>query len=386
MKGAIAAAAAFFLGTAAFAAPGEDRQIDFSGSVDTLLSGRIAADGAESDEGDFSYGFEEYANLRIKARVGERGTFYGAANLIAAAGSLVRESEAAEAADLFDSPLIVGRNYAAAVEPERLYIRVEGDAFDYETGLMRLAFGYGQAWSPSDFLSPRNPLLPDARPRGVLAIAATAYPTDAWKIKTFAVAGEDPEKDDAAGSVLGAAADLHTDRASFQALYAWEAAAADADAHRFGLSVKADAEVGIALDALYTIESPRGGPEGLGASLGIDYSFLDGDLYALAQYLYNGGSLRSFDLRQTNYLYGMLAYSVSDYTLATLDCALSLDDGSFQPSLTVAHEPFQGLSLSLSCRAPLDAGVFSGGGAEGEFGPEASLSRILVTAKAKAKF
>ena len=39
-----------------------------------------------------------------------------------------------------------------------------------------------------DFLSARNPLLPEARPRGVLGVAASAYPSDLARIEAFAAA------------------------------------------------------------------------------------------------------------------------------------------------------------------------------------------------------
>ena len=214
----------------------------------------------------------------------------------------------------------------------------------------------------------------------MLALAATAYPTDEWKLRGFAVAGSDAEKYDGTGTILGAAADLHTDQASVQAFYAWEAGEPEDDVHRIGASLKVDIAVGLALDALYTIDGSRDGWEGLGASLGIDYSFLDGDLYALVQYLYNGdGSAATTELTQENYLYGAFIYRFNDYTNATLDFVASLDDASAQPALTVSHEPFQGLTLSLSCRVPV-------GDDQGELGPTLTGTRLLVTAKVKAKF
>ena len=374
--------------TVAFSAPAAGSGLDLSGSADTTLTGRAASGGAPGeDDGDFSYRFEEYANLRLRARVGERGTFYGAVNFIAAAGHPVVQNKAAEASGLFDSPFLVGENYAAAVEPERLYLRVEGDSFDLETGLMRLAFGYGQAWSPTDFMGKRNPLLPDARPRGILAVAATAYPSDKWKLKAFSAAGSDPEQADGSGGIFGASADFHGDAGSVQALYAWEAGTGTADVHRIGLSVKVDVEIGLALDALYTAQKGREGLDGLEAAAGADYSFLNGDLYVLAQYLYNGGGrFGALELTQTHYLYGSLLYRINDYTSAGLDCAASLEDGSASPALTFTHEPFQGLTLSLSGRVPMDARTFLPGELEGELGPRSTGARALITAKIKAKF
>ncbi len=372
VRAARAAAAAVLAFAAAAALNAAPSSLNFTGSAETLLSG-----GALDDEagGGAFFGAEQYANLRLKARFGDRGTFYGALNLIAATGAPVAAGG--------DSLLSVGDNYAAALELERLYYRIESDAADVEAGLMRLPFGYGQAWSPSDFLSPRNPMLPDARTRGVLAAAASAYPDDRLKLKAFAVAPKDAESADGAGAVFGATADFHAERASVQVLYSAEALSEPI--HRVGLSAKIEAGLGIALDALLTVGSADAANldadaalDGLQASAGFDYSFFGGNLYVLAEYLWDGGSADNPGAFEGgNYLYGSIVYYFDDYTSATLDCAAALDDGSLAPGLTLGYEPFQGFSLSLSCRTPLG---------DGEYGPSAENPRLTVSATAKAKF
>jgi len=367
--GAVIGAALALPLPAAPAKPG----IDISGTVDTSLSG-----GRLSDElgGGFAYSAEQYANLRLRARIGDRGTFHAAANLVAASGAAVAASLAADGQDGYATPFLAGENYAAALELERLYYRIEGETVDLEAGLMRLAFGYGQAWSPSDYLNPRNPLIPDARARGLLAAAATAYPSDEWKLRAFAAGPRDPSGTDGSGAVFGAGADRHGKRASVQVLYALEAA--PTPLHRIGASAKIEAGVGIALDALYTAERADDGLDGLQASAGFDYSFFKGKVYTLFQYLYDGGGENNpGTFSGAHYLFGSALWRPSDYTSLALDCALALDDRSLAPGLTLSHEPFQGMTLSLGGRVPLG---------DGDFGPETARTRLTVTAKAKARF
>jgi len=379
---ALSAAAMLALALCAASFPLAADDWDFSGSIQSSLSLRAPE---KADGGDlFTAGAEQYANFRLKAAAGERGTVYAAANFVAASGNsvpLVQSGPTAEAsADggyPVAAPFVVGAGYAAAIELERLYYRVAGDAFDIEAGLLRPAFGYGQAWSPSDFLSVRNPLLPDARPRGVLAATGSVYLGDDVKLKAFAVAGGDPLKTNGAGSIFGLSGDWHTKMGSIQGLYALETAASgwNDTVHRFGLSLKIEAGAALVVDALYELDAEavetglyRGekwtGLQGLRASAGIDYSFLDGDLFAVCQYLYSGDGALALDdgLIKHNYLYTAFSYRIDDYTNTTISCIAGLEDASASPAISIEHEPFQGLTLVLSGRIPL-------GGNDGELGP-----------------
>lgn len=398
---ALIAAAVLLLAAPAFTAA-DDWSV--TGALDSALSGSLTADYPGVDAAG-TFGFEQYANLRLKARAGDYGTVYAAANLIAATGRSA----------LPVAPFVAGDYYAAALELERLYFRIQGETLDASIGLQRLAFGYGQAWSPTDFLSPRNPLVPDARPRGVLAAALAWYPADGLKLLAFVAAGRDPAQDDGDGALAGGSGEYHGERVSVQTLYAYQApnAAYGEGVHRAGLSVKADAVVGFAIDALYTYDyDRRTGLRGLQASAGLDYSFLDGDLYALCQYLYHGaaaldpdddlGDLYAEDdwnrlppeartpasgvvfgdggLNRRDYLYAALTYRLDDYTALTGSAVVSLDDLSFSPSLAFEHEPFQGASLGVSVRLPVD------GPDRGELGPTNTGERVAVTVKAKLRF
>jgi len=371
-----------------------------------------------------SWGAEEYANLRLKIKTGERAVFYSAVNLMAISGSYLENAFALGAQNpdpsLASSQFISGQNYAAGLELERLYFRINGDYFDTDAGLLRLPFGYGQVWGSSDFLNPRNPLFPDARPRGVLGTDLCFYPSDSSKFMVFAVAPREALVSSGAGFVPGFSFDQHWDKASIQALYAYETpgaygtsgaasglagesstAGTEWGVHRFGLSVKADLELGLVTDALYTlVPGKTEGVEGLSAGAGFDYSFLGGDLYILFEYLFNGDSSATawdggnniLGWKNHNYLYGNALYRFNDYTSLALGTVFCFDDTSFSPFTTLEYEVFQGFSLNLSLRLPLDMKTLNGGRA-GELGPIPpddnpgnAGARVIVNAGAKLRF
>jgi hypothetical protein len=355
--------------------------------LDSTVNFKAGARGAEN-----SWGVEEYANLRLRAGVGEKGTIFGAFNLIASAGNFAASAAAlGQVMGPAYSPYVIGDNYAAAMELERLYFRVNGDYLDVEAGLMRLAFGYGLVWGSSDFLNPRNPLFPDARPRGVLGASFSFYPADDLKLRLFGAAPKNPLEAEGGGIVPGFSIDRHWDRLSVQGLYAFATppAGSDQGLHRIGLSLKADLELGFVADALYTLNPGEpGGIDGLSAGAGFDYSFFDGDLYVLFEYLYNGASSAtagvSAGFRQ-HYLFGSAAWRIDDYTKLSLSNIFCFDDRSFVPTLSLGYDVFQGFTLSLSGSVYLDRSVFSGGGA-GELGPENRRAGSDIRLKAGLRF
>ncbi|MDR0878572.1 MAG: hypothetical protein LBN21_11005 [Treponema sp.] len=344
--------------------PAQDGGIRVSGVLDSSVTVGTGA----GDTPAFFYGLEEYANLRIQARLRERAVFYGAFNFIAASGI-----SAEAAAALAPSAFAAGENYIAALELERLYFRLNGEHLDVEAGLMRLAFGYGQAFSPMDFLNPRNPLSPDARPRAVLGGALYYYPADTAKVLAFGAGPRNPFASGGGGILAGISGEQHWDKASLQALYAFEAPdGAGQGTSRMGLSLKADLEVGVTADLLYAYNGehstpPAGGTgvEGLAAAAGVDYSFGEGRFYTLAEYLYSGSasststnSRNPSGFSRQNYLFTQILYRFSDYTNISLGCLTGFDDSSFSLLIGAEHELFQGMKLSLSCRIPLDRSVF----------------------------
>jgi hypothetical protein len=372
----------------------------FSGVFDN----RAVFEGGAGEAPSFSFGYEGYLNLRLRAAAGDRGTFYGALNLIALSGSSLEKAAALAAAGpgggpLAASPLTVGENYAAAVELERLYFRITGDYMDWDAGLLRLAFGYGQIFSPSDFLNPRNPLFPDARPRALPGTLLAAYPGDETKVQVFAAAPRNPFDSRGGGFRFGASADRHWERVSLQALYAFEPPAGESGAlHRGGLSLKADGKAAFTADLLYTWEQgEKPDMEGLAASAGIDYSLGKGAFYILAEYLFSGlssvssansGNLLGFSRR--NYLYGSVLYRFNDYADAAAALLFGLEDISFTPVISLRYELFQGLTLGLTGQIPLDRQALTGKGERGELGPLPPGTdrgrRFMVSATARLRF
>ncbi|MDR1129000.1 MAG: hypothetical protein LBL20_06785 [Treponema sp.] len=363
------------------------QELKFSG----ILDSKVHYSAGAGDAPDTALGIEEYANLRIQASIRDRAVFYGAFNLIAAAGTsavpLVGSNPPAFGA--------AGDNYAAAIELERLYVRLNSDYVDIDAGLMRLAFGFGQVWGPMDFLNPKDPRFPDARPRAILGVSAAAFPGDTAKFLVFGAAPQD-SLSTAEGFRLGLTGEQHWDRLSLQGLYAYETPQ-DGSAwgiHRMGLSLKAEAGAGLLADALYTYNHDQGTKfEGLSASAGLDYSFYDGKFYTLAEYLYSGSASSTAEgagLTNRNYLYALIRYSWNDYTSTGLAGMVSFDDWSFSPIVTAEYEVFQGFTLGLTVRIPLDREVFGAAGKAGELGPlppgYAAGARALVTLSGRLRF
>jgi hypothetical protein len=364
---------------------------ELSGVVDTTINYTAGA----GDVPPHSFGLEEYANLRLRVRAGEKAVFYGAFNLIAVSGNYLERAAMLESANqnpsFVSSPFIYGENYVAGMELERLYLRINGDYVDTEAGLLRINFGFSQVWGSSDFLNPRNPLFPNARPRGVLGADASFYPVDSLKLMLFAAAPKAPMQSGGGGFLPGFSLDQHWDRASVQALYAFETPGPESGTHRFGLSLKADLELGFVADALYTLKADKAeGIEGLSLGAGFDYSFLGGDLYVLAEYLFNGDSSATalgFGGAWMNhhYLYGTALYRFSDYCSLALSTVFCFDDLSFSPFAALNYELFQGFSLNLTARLLLDQDSLFGG-KTGELGPVKSGAKFIVDAGARLRF
>jgi hypothetical protein len=364
-------------------------QLTFSGLFDSSVSLRAGA----GDASAFSYGIEEYANLRMQAKVREKAVFYGALNLIAAAGDSaaavtqmagLTETRGYAPSGISPSSFAGGENYIAGIELERLYLRLNGEMVDFDGGLLRLPFGYGQVWGSSDFLNPRNPLFPDARPRAVLGAGLSWYPKDELKLLAFAAAPRNPFSQNGNGILGGLAIDQHWDRASLQLLYSFETPQAGSNwgINRIGMSVKADLEVGLVMDTLYTYNSEaKTRLDGLSFGLGVDYSFFDGNLIVLAEYLYNGKASSTAygyggSFSNEHYLYTGLTWRFNDFTNIGATLVSCLDDLSFTPVLSLNHDLFQGATLTLTAQIPLDRDLLFNDGNRGELGPLPSGSSM----------
>ena len=373
---------------------GLSAQITVSGILDSSVSMQAGAGDAPA----FSFGFEEFANIRFQAKIRDRATVYGAVNFLAAAGDYAANAKMA-AESTAGSPInttayIGGENFIAAIELERLYFRLNGEHMDFDGGLMRLPFGYGQVWGSSDFLNPKNPLKPDARPRAILGTALFLYPADDVKLLTFYAAPRDAFSQEGKGSRVGLSLDKHWDAVSVQPLYSFETPneGSEYGIHRAGLSVKADIEVGLFLDALYTYNHEAMTElDGLSFSVGADYSFFDGNLIALAEYLYNGETSSTAlgyggSFSNNHYLYTSLTWRFNDFTNISAALISAFDDVSFTPIITFNHDLFQGATLTITAQIPLDRDLFSGDGNRGELGPMHLGRYFNCTAKLRLRF
>ena len=377
-----------------------------SGNLDTKLTM-----GAGSSQ-DFFYGAEAYANIRLKIPVGEYAAVYSAFNLIAAAGTSAMPVQAASGTSLSGASS-TEENFAAITELERLYIQLSGERMGLSAGLLRIPFGFGLVWRPVDFLNPQNPVESDARHRGVLGITASYFPQKIPDIKflVFAAVPRDPQSISGEGARFGLSCDNHWLKASAQLLYCFESPASytvydqfnppvvllsdnyPLGLHRAGLSVKADLELGITAELLYTLnpDSPAG-INGLAASAGMDYSFLEGKLYLLAEYLYSGSeSVDAISAAMpsghtgSHYLYAAGTWKWSDFSSFTLGCAANLEDISCTSIALWQYEFLHGMILSIKLHIPLDRDSFNSGD-PGEFGPKNSGNSACFTAGLKLKF
>jgi hypothetical protein len=370
-------------------------------AIEPIFSGIVEsnATGLNGDYNGTTWSAEEFANLRMRVNIGEKAKVYAAVN---ASATSAEEQE-------FDT-------YA---ELERLYSSVGNDYFGLDAGYMRIAFGYGQAFKPSDFLNPPNPVYPEARPKGTLGSTLSFYPADGIKLQMFAADRKNPYSmypgfSRPLGGLMG---EVHASFLSIQALYAAqkpEERGSKQAVSYGGLSLKFDAIFGIALDSMYTYNG--GGHlsvKDLQAALGIDYSFFNGDLYFLVQYFFNGDGylnpnddlndlygydtwdeikldqripLSGFsDFYRKHYAFLSAMYSVSDYTRISVSILSATEDLSFLPALNVEHEPFQGMTVSLTARVPVDRHVLNGG-EYGELGPEFTGITMYFLGSVKYKF
>ena len=348
----------------------------FAQELSAVLDSTVNYTAGAGEAKSHSFGFEQFANLRLRMG-GEKASFISAFNAVVVSGNFAANRTGA---------LAEGANYAAALEIERLYFRINGNLFDTEAGFQRMAFGYSQVWRSSDFLNPQNPLSYNARPKGVMGTTFSFYPIYSMELKLFAAAPDIPFAALAtnplaveAGNgdfLAGVSLDQHWNRASLQGLYAYETPPANSEPgrHRFALSLKADLELGFAADLFYTLNPAKTSSiDGLSASAGFDYSFLDGDLYLLFEYLFNGSvsaTARNFGGIWINrhFLYGTVLYRFNSHSSLSLSSAFCFDDLSLQPSARFDYDVFQGFSINVSISVPLDQKTFNGGRA-GELGP-----------------
>jgi hypothetical protein len=351
-------------------------------TVSGLLDSTVSLSAGAGDSPAFSYGVEEYASLRIQARLREFATVFCDVNFIASAGDPAYVAARMSGLTTNEGIAVagIGQSYFAAIEPERLYFRINTETIRFDGGLLRLPFGYGLVWRPTDFLNPVNPLFPDARLRGVLGAGLSWYATDTLKLAAFGATPRNAFSQSGEGGYAGLMVEQQWDKIDMQAMYFFESPQTDSEygIHRAGLSLKADLVLGLVLDALYSYNHEQGTElDGLSLSAGFDYSFFGGNLIVLAEYLYNGKtSSTAFNpekniigLSNEHYLYTGFTWRFDDLTSAGLALISGFSDISFTPIVSFNRDLFQGATLIFSAQIPLDRDLFSGDGNRGEFGP-----------------
>jgi hypothetical protein len=347
--------------------------ITVSGLLDSTVSLRAGA----GDSPAFSYGVEEYANIRMQAKLREFATVFCDVNFIASAGDPAYIAAMVSGLTTNGNIATSGEWYFAVIEPERLYFRINTDTVRLDGGLLRLPFGYGLVWRPTDFLNPINPLFPDARLRGVLGAGLSWYATDTLKLAAFGAAPRNAFSQSGEGGHAGLMYEQQWDKIDIQAMYFFESPQTGSKygIHRAGLSFKADLVLGFVIDALYSYNYEQGaGIDGLSLSAGFDYSFFKGALIILAEYLYNGSSSSTSrkgggSFANEHYLYTGFTWRFDDLTSAGLALISGFSDISFTPIVTFNRDLFQGATLIFSAQIPLDRDLFSGDGNHGELGP-----------------
>jgi hypothetical protein len=364
--------------------------ISVSGLLDSTVSLRAEA----GDSPAFSYGVEEYANLRIQAKLREFATVFCDVNFIASAGDSAYIAAMMSGLTTNEGIAAASESYFAVIELERLYFRINTDAIRLDGGLLRLPFGYGLVWRPTDFLNPVNPLLPDARLRGVLGAGLSWYATDTLKLAAFGAAPRNAFSQSGEGGHAGLMFEQRWDKIDMQAIYFFESPQTGSEygIHRMGVSLKADLELGFVIDALYSYNhEAETGIDGLSLSSGFDYSFFKGNLIVLVEYLYNGSSSSTSrkgggSFVNEHYLYTGFTWRFDDLTNAGLALISGFSDISFTPIVSFNRELFQGATLTFSAQIPLDRDLFSGDGNRGELGPF-SLGRYFdCNVKLKLRF
>jgi hypothetical protein len=347
--------------------------ITFSGLLDSTVSLRAGT----GDRPAFSYGVEEYANLRMQVKLRELATIFCDVNFIVSAGDPAYIAAMMPGLTTNGGIAAAGKSYFAVIEPERLFFRINTDVIRLDGGLLRLPFGYGLMWKPTDFLNPVNPLLPDARLRGVLGAGLSWYATDTLKLAAFGAAPRNVFSRSGEGGHAGLMFEQRWDKIDMQVIYFFESPRTGSKygIHRAGISLKADLVLGLVLDALYSYNHEQGtGIDGLSLSAGFDYSFFKGDLIILAEYLYNGSSSSTSkkgggSFVNEHYLYTGFTWRFNDLTSVGLAFISGFSDISFIPIVSFNRELFQGAILICSAQIPLDRDLFSGDGNRGELGP-----------------
>jgi hypothetical protein len=115
--------------------------------------------------------------------------------------------------------------------------------------------------------------------------------------------------------------------------------------------------------------------------MGGDYSFVDGKLIVLGEYLFNGeASSTAFGFGgyfpNRHYLYSGFTWIFNDFTNMNAALISSFDEFSITPVITVNHDLFQGAVLTIMTQMPIDRDTIDG----------INSYRLFVSARLRLRF
>jgi hypothetical protein len=403
----------------------------------------------DPDHGEFSWGLKNLANLRLKANISEYLSFNLAFNIHTYSGSFadtyklyyLRETASSAAVNaaylsgtldfrhgFFSIPFYYKSTYVGGFELERMSFKAGNDYFDIEAGLMKLSMGYGYVFSPTDLFNPRDPLDPDARPEGKLAVVTSFYPMPMWKIQAFSIIPDNPVDTKGYGFKFGTSTNILIKKVNLEFLYSMFMPDIDYHAdlakynlskstnndftHIAGFSLKADIEIGLFIDMIYRFDQKAfyfkqyygkdfKGYEGLEAALGIDYTLPGGKVYLLLEYMFYGSGMVDWDKKNLDelyttgdwwkkssldrvslfntekntlsylrhdYIYGLITVTVNDYLKLGTSYLFGADDQSAILTAIADINPFQSFSINVRALFPFDWKMLNSDWSAGEFG------------------
>lgn len=195
---------------------------------------------------------------------------------------------------------------------ERLYLSTYFPTFDLIVGKQQISWGTGRVWSPSDVFNPPNPFEPDGRREGVTAVVAR-IPHSPLSFSSLVLA----EDKDSGQLSWGARYHGYTSGTDWSLFYANKN-----ENPIFGSDVATDL-VGLGVHSELTWEPEYSHNGRLLWLAGADYSWLDGKLVWLGEYLYDSASVAT-----RHSLFNQLSYAYSEFNCIALHVLSNLVDHS----------------------------------------------------------
>lgn len=326
-------------------------KINFYGELSSTFSSMHEKKYVYNDFGIYSWGVNNYENLRIKSTINEFLSFVISFNINTFSGNYTEQYklyfEQAAFSMLIDPvkyklvnnsyfsiPFYYKNSYIGSIDLERLYFTIRTKVMDLEMGLIRLAKGYSFFFKPLDIFNPVDPFHPDARPEGKIALKMIFYPSTMWTIDLFAILPDNPLEKKGWGFKFGTSTNFSFNRFNFELLYALFLPEVEYlkrpkelelpeylnndFSHLFGFAMKLDIEIGLITEISYRLEQRMirekgyyGKPlylyRGLDFTVGIDYTIplgkSDSKLYFLVEYMFFGSGILDWDEKGLDKIY-----------------------------------------------------------------------------------